>query len=897
MNINHNYNTNYPASFGNFNGNMPEETPKISFEEVKDTFEKEKKKNGVFQKGYDWLKNLTGFGTGSKKVEQILQKCQNGEISEEQAKEEISKYKNSQKNSEQTFGDLIAGLVGVSTFVTINNKLKYVRSKAVVGNKTIDLFNNVFKGLKSKKLAILAVPIAAIAAGVSKMWALKLNRATSEEFKVSDEDKENLSKKELKEKKKELKKARKKENAKNFLTGAVSGLMSPIVSVLGAFTAPFILAGQTALRYFTIKDDSSQKSWNDFVEKFKDNAVFNTIAAVALLVPVAIKGHNSSVLNKNLSKVTENLQKANLQNKYSGETAYDNIVNKLLNSETIKNIIDDSKHLDLDLDLDDQIKKLTEENLFAVKFLQIKDYGKISTKLKENCPSSRTLEEAKSIIQNQFGDKYEMQRLAGVGTVAESYFVKDKEGKEYCIKLLKKGINKSKINNDAEKFKQIINSDTSLTQDQKDYYLKNIENLKQGLLQEVDFKHEKEAAEKLANYTKTANVVKPVEISNDGTCYVMEKAKGISLQEFLNKPSFNDLEPEVIKELNDIPNESIDAKITEFNKELEKCRDNLKKPKDRTESETKFIDETNNKIYLIERKIEFLQAKKHNSNFAKLAKLDHSDCMKLLDQYSQILVEQFTKVEKDGKTLHADIHPGNIFIDLDSLKSGNGKFFTLIDTGNTIDLTQDQTLRSLQLTSMLKNADVENLTDFILDKAILPETLTKEQARAKVLEDIKNAFFDKETYLCEMTQDNFLSMANKILEKHNILPNDSQLNLNKAKQSAASSYRKLSKTFVNYMINNFEKQATTNKSKLEAGKLLAETTLNTGKPFLKYQQAVKTQEQKNLKQLSRSERIKFKKMQKGALDKKSEEYLTFKLKQGMQTAEEKKHNINFIQDM
>ena len=66
-----------------------------------------------------------------------------------------------------------------------------------------------------------------------------------------------------------------------------------------------------------------------------------------------------------------------------------------------------------------------------------------------------------------------------------------------------------------------------------------------------------------------------------------------------------------------------------------------------------------------------------------------SQIKKLLKTYIDLQVEQFAKVDKKGKVIHADIHPGNIFINLQALKSGKGKLLTLIDTGNTIKLSKE----------------------------------------------------------------------------------------------------------------------------------------------------------------------------------------------------------------
>ena len=77
----------------------------------------------------------------------------------------------------------------------------------------------------------------------------------------------------------------------------------------------------------------------------------------------------------------------------------------------------------------------------------------------------------------------------------------------------------------------------------------------------------------------------------------------------------------------------------------------------------------------------------------------------MLERYQDIIVEQFSEVSEDGKIIHGDIHPGNIFIDIKGLKEGRTDFFTLIDTGNTIVQDKATALRFLNLSHYIENAD------------------------------------------------------------------------------------------------------------------------------------------------------------------------------------------------
>ena len=116
-----------------------------------------------------------------------------------------------------------------------------------------------------------------------------------------------------------------------------------------------------------------------------------------------------------------------------------------------------------------------------------------------------------------------------------------------------------------------------------------------------------------------------------------------------------------------------------------------------------------------------------------------------MEQYEDVLIEQFSKVDSTGKIIHGDIHSGNIFVDMKTLRENlqgelsrkakrisgvhNSKpALTLIDTGNTINQTSEQAFRFKNLTSYIQNGDWENITNFVLEGAKLPEGMSQEKA-------------------------------------------------------------------------------------------------------------------------------------------------------------------------
>lgn len=79
------------------------------------------------------------------------------------------------------------------------------------------------------------------------------------------------------------------------------------------------------------------------------------------------------MLDVNLNKVVEKLKGKELQlpDLPSSKSSYQELEDFMLNSEAIQNIIK-QKNLDSDKGMDEIINSLSDENIFAVKFLQIK---------------------------------------------------------------------------------------------------------------------------------------------------------------------------------------------------------------------------------------------------------------------------------------------------------------------------------------------------------------------------------------------------------------------------------------------------------------------------------------------------------------------------------------------
>ena len=843
---------------------------------IRDEFVKEKKNNGLIRKFYNFLKNKTNIGLGSKAVEKEIDKFEKGEISEENVKETIAKYKNSQQNSVQTFADTATAATTITGYYLGNNFVKKYQAQdklnaipqfiKKIKNNTDNIYLKRFLSiddfLKSKtKATLFMLPILGIIGGITKLTITKAERIGSKEFKV--DKKAFTDKKELKAAKKKARKARQKTNFKNFLTGALNGILAPVTALAGGIIGvPAYILATTGLRYATNNKGNKDKSLNDFAQSFKDNAVVNTLATAAIAVPAFKKAHFSHVLGKNLDKVVNKLKntKLELPDLPSSKSAYQELEDTMLNSEAIKKIITPEKLYSSD-NMDEIIKNLTDENIFAVKFLQIKNkgllsgeynqYERISEALRENCPPTRTLEEAQEHINKLWGtSEYKISKLLGVGTVAETYLAKNSSGKEVCIKILKNGINAEKIAKDKEKFIKLITGDTPLDKldDNQKYLIKNINDLAEGISKEVDFVNEMNAAKELKKYSKVADVVVPMEAKPG--IYIMEKAPGISVKTLVDYYNCERMVKFYKNELKKYPDE------TWSKPQLEYYEEKMKKIKSRA-PEFEDFDMTPSQI------------------------------KKLLKTYIDLQVEQFAKVDKNGKVIHADIHPGNIFINLEALKSGKGKLLTLIDTGNTIKLSKEQAMASLKIVGFIKNGNTKDLANIVLQDAILPKGLSKEEALTKVENDLRTFFFDNKTKINSMNMDTFYALSDNILRKYNIIPNNTQLNLNKAKISARNSFEDLVESFFEkkYGDKNWD-----DSSKAEMVAAITNATKDMAEIGIKLQSANTIQETKNLTQMSTKEAMNFLK-NKNMLKTNSEEYLTYKMKQNMPGPEIKEEDI------
>lgn len=875
---------------------------------VKDEFVHQHKKNGLIERLYNGIKNLTGLGVGSKKAQQAVEKAESGEITEEEARKTIDKYRNSQHNSAQIVGDGVSILAALAVFFRSKEKLINGATEAIINEKhyknrlsdgMIKFFDSELrKHQKNLKLAnnkgkqlLFVAGLATLTGAFVKYLTLKLNRIGSQD-KVKKKDFNNLAtefdRMQYKQAKKIRRREKRKESWHNFLSGGINGITTPLTAIGGGFIgAPLYIVTNMLNRYFVGNTVEKNKSFNGFVENLKQDAVTHGVLAAGVAVPILTKGRNLAAKSKVAFATARELADVKLTpSAYGGKSTYQELNDILLKDRESK-IYSIMYHCEnRGIDTDKAIKMLTDENIFALKFKQTSgDNSRLTAALKEDCPPTRCFKNDKgewnfSNIQKFVTDNlgnYKVEKCLGVGTVAETYLAKGPDGKEVCLKVLKEGVDADKIAKDKQKFLDIIEK-SGKTPKEIEYLKRNVEDLADGILKEVDFNNELNAAKELAKHTKMANVVKGIDVKNG--IYIMEKADGISLDSLMNLHTAQNFKKAI--ESGNIFS-IMGSVVSDLGDGVGKGR------------LMRLLEHADEKDYMKIVDQEIARIKARTPQFDDF-NLSEEEIKFMINEYNQVLGEQLGRVDKNGKTIHADIHPGNIFIDLKALKSAvkkqnavtktlqesgymehvNGKIFTLIDTGNTIKQTAEQAIGAINLTSYVDKANYKDIAEYVLNGAVLPEGMTKQQALDGLSNTLKNHFTDLHTELGVMTNEEVLNLSAKIMREYNIIPSDTQLNMNKARNSAETSLKELEHALFNSRFSNMSvgnvAGAATDKIQLTSA----------------YKKELARQEKANLKQMTLEQKRKVKNNPNMHKDT-SREYWIYKLKQA-KLSEEKPSN-------
>ncbi len=187
--------------------------------------------------------------------------------------------------------------------------------------------------------------------------------------------------------------------------------------------------------------------------------------------------------------------------------------------------------------IDRALDDLDEKNMDINGF---KDLQQILKRIKSSCPTSRSIEDAQKMLDAEYNGKYKIEKLLGVGSVAESYLVKDSSNNEFVAKLTKQHfLDKDKIAADKAKVVAKINmrakDDYSLftskqtikTKERKQYDLNQVNNMYKVWGNEIHLNQEaisaKEIGEQASNFQPVGVIDAKPHI------FIMEKAPGYQL--------------------------------------------------------------------------------------------------------------------------------------------------------------------------------------------------------------------------------------------------------------------------------------------------------------------------------------------------------------------------------
>ena len=101
----------------------------------------EKRKNsGLIEKLYNKIKNLTGWGVGSKKIEQAVIQAEQGQADTKDVVDKIKHYSKSEETSAQLLGDALSIGASAFTFFGLNKSFKYTNSYMKINKPAMDKY-------------------------------------------------------------------------------------------------------------------------------------------------------------------------------------------------------------------------------------------------------------------------------------------------------------------------------------------------------------------------------------------------------------------------------------------------------------------------------------------------------------------------------------------------------------------------------------------------------------------------------------------------------------------------------------------------------------------------------------------------------------------------------------
>lgn len=208
--------------------------------------------------------------------------------------------------------------------------------------------------------------------------------------------------------------------------------------------------------------------------------------------------------------------------------------------------------------------------------------------------------------------------------------------------------------------------------------------------------------------------------------------------------------------------------------------------------------ETENNIYVMEKSsgIQFNKLLDYLEKSGR--KLSKKEVVNLSINYLKVFLEQLLFVPKEGgKIIHADPHPGNIFINLDNLE----KPITFIDTGNVLRYSPEEAITNVvnHLDYLIGNS--QGIAKAMMKNALLPHNMNQEQAIQILTKELNDKIYNKKNRLPINLFQDINSFCLDVMHQNKIIPSPNNTNLLKAEMTYVLNLVSL-KDITKYMIPN-----------------------------------------------------------------------------------------------
>lgn len=323
---------------------------------------------------------------------------------------------------------------------------------------------------------------------------------------------------------------------------------------------------------------------------------------------------------------------------------------------------------------------------------------------RSNCRFSRTVQEAQELLSKSFpGENFVIIEELKAASMGDTYKVRRPDGSIAVLKMLKKGVDKEQLALEEKLFTRLIKEFGS-TPEEVAKHQSMLKTWYRDWAEELNFATEYANNKLLAQGTKRYKVADITNISKDGSCFVMDMAHGIQMNNLL-------------KILQDYK-----ANPAEF--------------------ATKYAKEIQKNPWLADPE--------------RVAKELPTTLLKTFD-------EQFMFMKKGSKSImHGDPHTGNFFITTDS----QGRLIPeFIDTGNCVVRTCEQIKSDINFFTNYFVGNSDGVAKYFVEQCSYSGK-DKAELTKKIADEIQKTIFGKKQNITCFSD--VQGNINAILEKYGL---------------------------------------------------------------------------------------------------------------------------------